>query len=449
MTLTVGSCQACGEDSERVCATTPECPEVTGRRSERTFLQPLGCLTIGVDVPARSPRSRGRPALMRRAGWPEITDSRTDRTFRNRRGREKIAADNGAANAVVAYAGRPASFGRSAQHTMRGVRPTEPSSHTTPETSMNDTPWLASYPAGVRWNLDIQPAPVQQLLDDAVAKWPDRPAIEFMGKRSATASWARSPTARPRACRRSASSPACTSGLFLPQHAALHHRVLRRAQGRRHRGQLLAARRRQGARTQDRGQPHRCAVHARPRRALSADGRHARQDAAAEADRRQHGRDEPGARGSGGADEGRQATGRGHLGRSPHQLRPTARQRRPVHRLPGGRPDGNDRRAAVHRRHHRPAQGRDAHARQPVGSGGAVRRNDQGHPAGAGGGRRALPRRAAAVPHLRADGEHAVRPEDRCRGDPARPLRPQGRAARTSPASRSRCSAPCRRCSPR
>jgi long-chain acyl-CoA synthetase len=48
---------------------------------------------------------------------------------------------------------------------------------------MNDKPWINSYPPGVRWDAEIVPGPVQNILDDAVAKWPDRPAIDFMGKR--------------------------------------------------------------------------------------------------------------------------------------------------------------------------------------------------------------------------------------------------------------------------
>lgn len=46
-----------------------------------------------------------------------------------------------------------------------------------------DAPWLESYPAGVRWDIEIDPAPVQRILDDTVAKWPGRPALEFMGRR--------------------------------------------------------------------------------------------------------------------------------------------------------------------------------------------------------------------------------------------------------------------------
>src|ERR1700758_2616615 len=48
---------------------------------------------------------------------------------------------------------------------------------------MNDKPWINSYPPGVLWDAEIVPRPVQSILDDAVAKWPDRPAINFMGKR--------------------------------------------------------------------------------------------------------------------------------------------------------------------------------------------------------------------------------------------------------------------------
>ena len=48
---------------------------------------------------------------------------------------------------------------------------------------MNSKPWLASYPEGVAWDHAIKPTSVQQILTDAVAGFPDRPAIDFMGKR--------------------------------------------------------------------------------------------------------------------------------------------------------------------------------------------------------------------------------------------------------------------------
>ena len=48
--------------------------------------------------------------------------------------------------------------------------------------SSNEMPWLKSYPPGVNWDLAIEITPVQSILDDSVAKWPDRPALEFMGR---------------------------------------------------------------------------------------------------------------------------------------------------------------------------------------------------------------------------------------------------------------------------
>ena len=47
---------------------------------------------------------------------------------------------------------------------------------------MADHPWIKSYPKGVRWDAELPLMPVQQLLDDAVKRWPDKPAIEFMGR---------------------------------------------------------------------------------------------------------------------------------------------------------------------------------------------------------------------------------------------------------------------------
>ena len=47
---------------------------------------------------------------------------------------------------------------------------------------MAEHPWIKSYPKGVRWDAELPLMPVQQLLDDAVKRWPDNPAIEFMGR---------------------------------------------------------------------------------------------------------------------------------------------------------------------------------------------------------------------------------------------------------------------------
>ena len=49
------------------------------------------------------------------------------------------------------------------------------------ETCLAEHPWIKSYPDGVKWDAPLPLMPVQNLLDDAVKRWPDRPAIEFMG----------------------------------------------------------------------------------------------------------------------------------------------------------------------------------------------------------------------------------------------------------------------------
>ena len=48
---------------------------------------------------------------------------------------------------------------------------------------MNDMPWISSYPAGVHWDIEIEPKPVQQLLDETAERWPDKPALQFEGRR--------------------------------------------------------------------------------------------------------------------------------------------------------------------------------------------------------------------------------------------------------------------------
>jgi long-chain acyl-CoA synthetase len=48
---------------------------------------------------------------------------------------------------------------------------------------MSSHPWLRSYPAGLDWTAPVVVAPVQSILDDAVAKWGARPAIDFMGRK--------------------------------------------------------------------------------------------------------------------------------------------------------------------------------------------------------------------------------------------------------------------------
>jgi long-chain acyl-CoA synthetase len=44
-------------------------------------------------------------------------------------------------------------------------------------------PWIKSYPPGVHWDAELPVMPVPQLLDDAAAKWPDHPALDFMERK--------------------------------------------------------------------------------------------------------------------------------------------------------------------------------------------------------------------------------------------------------------------------
>ena len=44
-------------------------------------------------------------------------------------------------------------------------------------------PWESSYPPEIDWHADIPVAPLYRLMDDAVARYGDRPCIDFMDKR--------------------------------------------------------------------------------------------------------------------------------------------------------------------------------------------------------------------------------------------------------------------------
>ena len=46
-----------------------------------------------------------------------------------------------------------------------------------------ERPWEKSYPEGVSWDAEIPVGPVPVLLDEAIAKWPDNPCLEFLGRR--------------------------------------------------------------------------------------------------------------------------------------------------------------------------------------------------------------------------------------------------------------------------
>ena len=50
------------------------------------------------------------------------------------------------------------------------------------EAQVGAHPWEKSYPDNVDWNAPLPKAPLQRLLDDAVARFGDRPAIDFMDR---------------------------------------------------------------------------------------------------------------------------------------------------------------------------------------------------------------------------------------------------------------------------
>src|SRR5919106_1035583 len=45
-------------------------------------------------------------------------------------------------------------------------------------------PWEAYYPAGLTWDLELEPRPLYALLDDALATWASRPCLDFLGRKS-------------------------------------------------------------------------------------------------------------------------------------------------------------------------------------------------------------------------------------------------------------------------
>ena len=47
---------------------------------------------------------------------------------------------------------------------------------------MTDHVWLKNYPEGVDWNMPLVARPLFTLLDDAVARFPERPCMDFLGR---------------------------------------------------------------------------------------------------------------------------------------------------------------------------------------------------------------------------------------------------------------------------
>jgi long-chain acyl-CoA synthetase len=48
---------------------------------------------------------------------------------------------------------------------------------------MGERPWIKSYPKGVRWDADLPVMAVEEILARSARRWPDRSAIDFMGRK--------------------------------------------------------------------------------------------------------------------------------------------------------------------------------------------------------------------------------------------------------------------------
>jgi long-chain acyl-CoA synthetase len=45
-------------------------------------------------------------------------------------------------------------------------------------------PWEAHYPSGLSWDFELEPKPLFAVLDDAVLRYPERPCLDFLGRKS-------------------------------------------------------------------------------------------------------------------------------------------------------------------------------------------------------------------------------------------------------------------------
>ena len=85
-----------------------------------------------------------------------------------------------------------------------------PSSPDTPR------PWLAAYPEGIDWNLDIRPRSLNTLFADAVARFGARPCLDFMGARTTYAELGRQVDRAAKGFRALGVGPGVKVGLCLP-----------------------------------------------------------------------------------------------------------------------------------------------------------------------------------------------------------------------------------------
>src|SRR4051794_24856363 len=78
------------------------------------------------------------------------------------------------------------------------------------------TPWLAHYPTDIDWHEPAPVRPLWALLDDAVARFPERPCIDFRGRRLSYAEVGRLVDCAARGLSELGVGPGHKVGLFLP-----------------------------------------------------------------------------------------------------------------------------------------------------------------------------------------------------------------------------------------
>ena len=86
--------------------------------------------------------------------------------------------------------------------------------------SQLEYPWLHAYPAGVDWNMDLPAETLPEVLDRAVRRFAERPALDFFGRRWSYAELGAAVDSAAEALRRMGAGPGVRVGLHLPNHPA-------------------------------------------------------------------------------------------------------------------------------------------------------------------------------------------------------------------------------------
>ena len=226
-------------------------------------------------------------------------------------------------------------------------------------------PWEKSYPPGVKWELEVPKKTIHQIFEESCAQYGDRPFTDFLDKVMTFRDYKEASDRAAAGFQKLGVGPGVNVGLYLPNtpHYLIAFFGVLKAGGRVVNYSPLDAARELEFKIGD------CETDILVTLDVAAlypeDGGDARQDAAQEADRRLDRRLPAVAQELALSDRQEE----GDLGlaarRLAHVVQGSAGQRRQVHEpIPRRRESvGRGGAAAIHRRHHRPAQGRHADAR--------------------------------------------------------------------------------------